>query len=202
MPPRQKTKCRQTCWQQGRWTGVVCQSTFFLIWAQVLNSYLGLHIAAIMLTALPSHKTHTHTHSHKEHTYEQTYSTTRHLPAYSFTSLSLFSSFKDLSFVWNHSLFTVWSTIFPLCHLIWVSECVICVLYSMGKKYSIVEQNVMKVYTTFYYMTFIYLVFDGGKLIIQPCVASKLYPWICILPLNAMSRVILLSIPLDPLTCN
>lgn len=36
----------------------VCQSTF-LFWMQVLNSYLQLHIAAIMLTAPPNHKTHT-----------------------------------------------------------------------------------------------------------------------------------------------
>lgn len=37
---------------------VVCQS-FFLKRMQVINSYLRLHIAAIMLTALPNHKTHT-----------------------------------------------------------------------------------------------------------------------------------------------
>lgn len=37
---------------------IVSQSTF-LIWVQVLNSYLWLHIAAIMLTALSHHKTHT-----------------------------------------------------------------------------------------------------------------------------------------------
>lgn len=51
----------------------------------VLNSYLGLHIAAIMLTALPDHKTHTH----KEHTDKHNYLTTHHSQAYSLT-LSLF----------------------------------------------------------------------------------------------------------------
>lgn len=130
MPPRQKQSAVKLVGSKGGGL-VLCAKARFLIWAQVLNSYLGLHITAIMLTALLNHKTHTH--SHKEHTYEQTYSTTHHLPAYSFTSLSLFSSFKDLGIVWNHSLFTVWSTIFPLCHLIWVSECVICELYSVGK---------------------------------------------------------------------
>lgn len=61
---------------------VVCQSTF-LISTQVLNSYLRLHIAAIMLTALFDHKTHTH----KEHTDKQTYATTQHSQAYSLTLL-------------------------------------------------------------------------------------------------------------------
>ena len=66
---------------------VVCQSTF--IWMQVLNSYLGLHIAAIMITALANHKTHIH----REHTDSRTYSITHNSQAY-----SLYRSFISLTY--------------------------------------------------------------------------------------------------------
>lgn len=53
VPPHQKKKTKnsavKTCWQQRGKSGAVCQSMF----------YLQLHIAAIMLTAIPTIK-HTH----------------------------------------------------------------------------------------------------------------------------------------------
>lgn len=59
---------------------------------QVLNSYLQLHNAVIMLTALPNHKIHTHT----KHTDKKAYSTIHHMQAYSL-ALSLSISVSHVS---------------------------------------------------------------------------------------------------------